>query len=385
MDAVEFVPGSVNEPTSVPQQTLTNVSSCVSHQSASIQVLLCTAIVKVFDSSNQFQQCRVLLDPGSQACFVTESCFNRLGLARTRARVEISCLGSSSAHTNGVTNLKFTPHFKESPEFVTSAFIINKIIGDLPHFSLPSDTDAPFRNLKLADPNFFQSGPIDILLVVSIALPMLKGEFLKTTKDGPFAVRSDLGWIISGNVSTEMSDSSPIHVNHLQVSAEELLGNFCKLDEVPTANLLTKEVQATEDHFIATHSRGEDRRYTVKLPCHTSPALLGDSLQTAMRRFQSLKRSLVSRPEVYERYRGFIHEHLELQHMKKNLAVGSHLSPTESLRYKKLCLTYSGTMFQELITQLTAVTEVSNLQSSYHATSGFRVPAFYVNLPLKFS
>ncbi|KAG8173081.1 hypothetical protein JTE90_012653 [Oedothorax gibbosus] len=154
--AAEFVPGSVNEPTSVPQQTLTNVSSCVSHQYASIQVLLCTAIVKVLDYSNQFQQCRVLLDPGSQACFVTESCFYRLGLSRTRARVEISCLGSSSAHTNGVTNLKFTPHFKESPEFITSAFIINKIIGDIPHFSLPSDTAAPFRDLKLADPNFFQ-------------------------------------------------------------------------------------------------------------------------------------------------------------------------------------------------------------------------------------
>ncbi|KAG8196287.1 hypothetical protein JTE90_023840 [Oedothorax gibbosus] len=48
--AAEFVPGSVNEPTSVPQQTLTNVSSCVSHQSASFQVFLCTAIVKVLDS-----------------------------------------------------------------------------------------------------------------------------------------------------------------------------------------------------------------------------------------------------------------------------------------------------------------------------------------------
>ncbi|KAG8189796.1 hypothetical protein JTE90_008107 [Oedothorax gibbosus] len=203
--AAEFVPGSVNEPTPVPQQTLTNVSSCVSHQSPSIQVLLCTAIVKVLDSSNQFQYCRVLLDPGSQACFVTESCLNRLGLARTRARVEISCLGSSSAHTNGVTNLKFTPHFKESPEFVTSAFIINKIIG---------------------------SSFVD---------------FLRTSPLAP----------------------------------------ICR--------------------------------------------------------------------------------------------------QPKSLRYKKLCLTYNGTMFQELTTQLTAVPEVPNLQICCHAISGFRVPVFYVNLPLKFS
>jgi hypothetical protein len=318
-NATAFVPasGAATGSTDLPQQLITNVSSCVSSQPAASEVLLCTAIVKVLDSTNQYQHCRVLLDPGSQASFLTEACFNRLGLARNKARVQISCLGSSSAHTNGVTTLKFSPYFKESPTFVTSAFIINKIIGDIPHFSLPSGTAIPFRDLKLADPNFFQSSPIDILLGVSIALPMLKGDIIKATEGYPFAVRSELGWIVSGNVNTESPDPPLIHVNHLRMEAEDLLSKFWKLDEVPKANLLTKEEQACEDHFASTYSRNDDGRYTVKLPCHTSPALLGDSFQAARRRFLSLERGLVSRPEIHERYREFIREYIELQHMEK--------------------------------------------------------------------
>ena len=271
--ASEFLPApsastssSLTESRALSPHIITNVSSCVSSQTVPNQVLLCTAIVKVLDSSNQFQYCRVLLDPGSQASFITETCFKRLGLARKKARVQISCLGSSNTHTNGVTTLNFSSHFKESPSFVTAAYIINKIIGDIPHSTLPTGIASPFCDLKLADPKFFQSGPIDILLGVSIALPMLKGEIIKTTEDCPFAVRSELGWIISGNVNAETPDPPLIHVNHIQLETEDLLSKFWKLDDVPKANLLSKEEQACEDHFAATYSRNDDGRYTVKLP-----------------------------------------------------------------------------------------------------------------------
>ncbi|GFW59532.1 DUF1758 domain-containing protein [Trichonephila clavipes] len=54
------------------------------------QVLLCTALVNVCDSFGGTRLCRVLLDPGSQACLITNSCLERLGLPRKRANVRIS-------------------------------------------------------------------------------------------------------------------------------------------------------------------------------------------------------------------------------------------------------------------------------------------------------
>ncbi|GFX42828.1 DUF1758 domain-containing protein [Trichonephila clavipes] len=110
------------------------------------QVLLCTALVNVSDSFGGTRLCRVLLDPGSQACLITNS-----------------------------------------------LYVVNKIVDQLPHFSLYYSWSEPFSDLKLADPTFFKSGPIDILIGVNIALPMLKGQTLSLGDNKPFAVRSDLG------------------------------------------------------------------------------------------------------------------------------------------------------------------------------------------------
>ncbi|GFW00451.1 DUF1758 domain-containing protein [Trichonephila clavipes] len=159
------------------------------------QVLLCTALINVCDSFGGTRLCRVLLDPESQACLITSSCLERLGLPRKRTNVRISCLGASDTRTN--------------------------------------------------------------------ALPKLKGQSLSLGDNKPFAVRSDLGWIVAGNVPSEDMFSS-IAVNSIQVVTDELVSNFWKLDSVPEASLLT-----SEDHFIDTHVRNEDGRYVVRLPFHS--------------------------------------------------------------------------------------------------------------------
>ncbi|GFY63016.1 DUF1758 domain-containing protein [Trichonephila inaurata madagascariensis] len=153
------------------------------------------------------------------------SCLERLGLPRKRAQVRISCLGASDTRTNGISEIKFTPHFTSNISFVTSVYVVNKIVGQLPHFSLDSSWSEPFSDLKLADPTFFKSGPIDILIGVNIALPMLKGQSLSLGDSKPFAVRSDLGWIVAGNVPSEEMFSS-IAVNSIQVVTEDLVSNF---------------------------------------------------------------------------------------------------------------------------------------------------------------
>ncbi|GFU38729.1 DUF1758 domain-containing protein [Trichonephila clavipes] len=120
------------------------------------QVLLCTALVNVCDSFGGTRLCRVLLDPGSQACLITSSCLERLGLPRKRTNVRISCLGASDTRTNGISEIKFTPHFTSNILFVTSVYVVNKIVGQLPHFSLDSSWSEPFSDMKLADPTFLR-------------------------------------------------------------------------------------------------------------------------------------------------------------------------------------------------------------------------------------
>ncbi|GFV84157.1 DUF1758 domain-containing protein [Trichonephila clavipes] len=127
---------------------------------------------------------------------------------------------------------------------------------------------------------------------------MLKGQSLSLGDNKPFAVRSYLGWIVAGNVPSEDMFSS-IAVNSIQVVTDELVSNFWKLDSVPEASLLASEERACEDHFIDTHVRNGDGRYVVRLPFHSSPSKLGDSRESAIRRFKSLEHSLIKKPAIY--------------------------------------------------------------------------------------
>ncbi|GFY55155.1 DUF1758 domain-containing protein [Trichonephila inaurata madagascariensis] len=130
--------------------------------------------------------------------------------------MHISCLGASDTRTNGILEIKFTPHFTSNISFVTSVYVVNKFVGQLPHFSLDSSWSEPFSDLKLADPTFFKSGHIDILIGVNVALSMLKGQSLSLGDNKPIAVRSDLGWTVTGNVPSEEMFSS-IAVNSIHV------------------------------------------------------------------------------------------------------------------------------------------------------------------------
>ncbi|GFY26310.1 DUF1758 domain-containing protein [Trichonephila clavipes] len=179
------------------------------------------------------------------------------------------------------------------PNVNNPIYVVNKIVGQLPHFSLDSSWSEPFSDLKLADPTFFKSGPIDILIGVNIALPMLKGQSLSLGDNKPFAVRSDLGWIVAGNLPSEDMFSS-IAVNSIQVVTDELV-------RVTSGN---------------THVRNEDGRYVVRLPFNSSPSKLGDSRESAIRRFKSLERSLIKKPAIYSQYRDFMQEYLTLGHME---------------------------------------------------------------------
>ncbi|GFS48604.1 DUF1758 domain-containing protein [Trichonephila clavipes] len=150
----------------------------------------------------------------------------------------------------------------------------------IPHHDLDSSMRELFGDISLADPVFYKSGPIDVLLGVDLTLLLLKGQTLSLVSD-------------------------------------HLINKLWELDSlsVPCAKPLTSLEEACEDHFVKTHSREENGRYTVRLPFHTPPTLLGDSKQNAIRRLISVEHHLISNPDKYKLYRNFMKEYLDLKLM----------------------------------------------------------------------
>ncbi|GFW85339.1 integrase catalytic domain-containing protein [Trichonephila clavipes] len=162
----------------------------------------------------------------------------------------------------------------------------------IPHHDVDSSMRELFGDISLADPAFYKSSPIDVLLGVDLTLPLLKGQTLSLVSD-------------------------------------QLINKFWELDSVPCAKPLFSLEEACEDHFVKTHSRDENGRYTVKLPFHTPPTRLGNSKQNAIRRLISVERHLISNPDKNKLYRNFIKEYLDLKHME--LVPDSEINNIKSL------------------------------------------------------
>ncbi|XP_071034195.1 uncharacterized protein [Parasteatoda tepidariorum] len=283
-----------------------DVTSCISGVGPDVQTLLCTALIRVRDIWGNYQTCRCLLDSGSLASLIINECIEKLGLQKEKTIVRISCLGASNTRTNGLAEIQFTSHFSSQNSFHASVYVINKIVGMIPHHDLDSSMRELFGDISLADPAFHKSAPIDALLGVDLTLPLLKGQTLSLGKDKPFAIRSELGWIIGGRANSDGQNS--LHVNHIQLKSDLLINKFWELDSVPCVKPLTSLEEACEDHFVKTHSRDGNGRYTVRLPFHTSPTRLGNSKQNAIRRLISVEQHLISKPEKYNLYRKFMKE-----------------------------------------------------------------------------
>ncbi|GFT59605.1 DUF1758 domain-containing protein [Trichonephila clavipes] len=302
--------------TSEPSENsrVVDVTSCISDVNPDVQILLCTALIQVRDIWGNYQTCRCLLDSGSQASLITNECIERLGLRKEKANVRISCLGASDTRLNGLAEIQFTSYFSSQNSFHASVYVINKIVGMIPHHDLDSSMRELFGDISLADPAFYKSGPIDVLLGADLTLPLLKCQTLSLRKDKPFAIRSELGWIIGGKANS--SGQNSFHVNHIQLVSDHLINKFWELDSVPCAKPLTSLEEACEDHFVKTHSRDENGRCTIRLPFHTPQTRLGNSKQNAIRRLISVERLLISNLDKYKLYRNFMKEYLDLKHME---------------------------------------------------------------------
>lgn len=86
---------------------------------------------------------------------------------------------------------------------------------------------------------------------------------------------------------------------------------------MPQKHLRTKEEQLCENHFVTNTVRNENGRYIVKLPIKTESFELGNSRQTALRRFMQLEQRFERTPSLKENYVQFMREYLELGHMQE--------------------------------------------------------------------
>lgn len=128
-------------------------------------MLLGTAIASVITATGDPQLVRILIDPGSQASFITEACFNRLRLKRRRRFIQIAGIGAVPGTTNGVASVSMCPRNGPHLKPVTvDVHILQHISTELPAEPVSLSIAEQTYYHPLADPQFSHPGQIDVLL-----------------------------------------------------------------------------------------------------------------------------------------------------------------------------------------------------------------------------
>ncbi|XP_053691586.1 uncharacterized protein LOC128740101 [Sabethes cyaneus] len=273
------------------------------------QVLLSTAVVQVVDSYGNAQFARALLDSGSEYCFITTNLYQKLKLAATASFLSVAEIGGSVVNSTKVVEALIvprSPHISTYSETV-KLHVLPKLTSVLPMQPVNIQTLAIPTNVTLADPRFYEPGPIDMIIGAECYYDLLIDGKIKLSQDGPTLQQTVFGWIVSGRVPGRHVEDTRT-VSHACATADirDLLAKFWELESCHSKSIFSVEESTCEDLFHRTTTRDPEGRYVVTLPKKQYVLRqLGESKSIATKRFLGLERRFQLNPELKVQYQDF--------------------------------------------------------------------------------
>ncbi|XP_075157794.1 uncharacterized protein LOC142231060 [Haematobia irritans] len=304
---------SISSPNS-GHNTMTRVTSHTTHSLQS--VVLYTIRLKVFTFRGTFTL-RALLDPGSQGSLISESAVQLLGLKRAKTHSKVIGVGDGCGNLARYS-VDVDLYTREDRLVLTcTALVLSNLSSYSPdfftkHISLPEIAVG-----NLADPHFYMSDPIDLILGSDVC-SQIKIPTESFVHDKMFFQNTHFGWVFSG-----LSGSISSHRIHIHcASLDGILRSFWEQEEILPKRDLTDEDLSCENYFSNSTKQGENGRYMVNLPFKSilrdnSSPKLHNNIINACRRFRQLELSFSRRPQFADDYKRFMREYESLGHMTK--------------------------------------------------------------------
>ena len=190
-------------------------------------VLLPTAMVGIDDAAGKTMMFRALLDSGSQPSFITADATSKLNIARSTVDVKISGIGGRQQAAKESVNLVIGPQ-----KLPVTALVLNSIAGNIPSQSINLKQLKTMKSVAIADENFHQHGPVQLLLGADVYEDLFLDERRKA--HGLHYRKSIFGWVVTGVLTTYQCQS-------FQVAVEPDLGRFWEVEEIPQVKPMSKK------------------------------------------------------------------------------------------------------------------------------------------------
>ncbi|XP_058448928.1 uncharacterized protein LOC131428884 [Malaya genurostris] len=313
--------GAASNSGGLVSSSVASISSNMAMGVTGSHIFLLTAILKVKDRWGRTHLARALLDSGSQANLMSERLCQLLKLQRSDKKVEISGIGQTRRHISWEVSTVVssrTLDFSLPMEFL----VLGQVTDNQPSTSIPLAQWNPPSDMDLADPEFYISRPIDLVLGSQFYYDfhLMDGGRLQIRRIDntlPVFVNTVFGWVAAGESDWNGGISTVSCNLAVTKSLNKSIERFWTIEELSDTLPRTQEEEDCELHFRNTVSRDTNGRYVVRYPKHMNfHEMIGESKDAAIRRFQHLERRLTKDSELKKQYCEFMQEYLDLEHMK---------------------------------------------------------------------
>lgn len=181
-------------------------TDAANHTTDSSTTMLATAQVRILASaSSNSSPVRALTDSGSQLNLITHDCVQRLGLRYDPTTTHVTGIGNTNAmRAFGIIDTHVQHRSVSDPLIPIRLLVVSKISARLPVHRTKNAFKAEISPDKLADPQYWVPGKIDMLIGAGVMTRIVAGEILRKQIDSTWYLAQNtlFGWTI-------MSMSSP--------------------------------------------------------------------------------------------------------------------------------------------------------------------------------
>ena len=285
--------------------------------------LLMTANVLITGTNGVTMTARAFIDGGSSVTLVSNKLKTALALKPTGGSMAIDGVAGFVGETqHPIVSLTLSSPRDKTWERNITAISMPKVIRDLPLKDASVTRDIPhLQNLVLADPLYYQVGPVDVLSGLNVFPHIFRTDKREGPLNTPAAWDTVFGWTVLGvfneegcanalSASTFVSDPTKA-----EQASDQLLTRFWRMEEPQCSEkTLSPEEQRVETHFEQTHKYVKsERRYRVSLPKTLGDMTLGESRSRALYRAQANERSLLKK-QRWPAFQSVMEEYITLGH-----------------------------------------------------------------------
>ncbi|XP_070141661.1 uncharacterized protein [Drosophila kikkawai] len=276
---------------------------------------------------------RALIDSGSEATFISERLFNLIKLPFRSIQTQVSGLNQSvSAKSTRLCHFQVRSPTKPGLQLDTAAYVLPALAGKLPSYPIARDSLKDLPALQWADPKFYESLQIDVLIGADILPSVMLSGTRGNICGSLLGQETIFGWVLTGPISQLNSNRVASFTTQVHQVGDEaldtLLSKFWEVEDLPV-KMVKESDSYCERNFLQTTKKDARGRYVVTLPfCDpvNSGSNLGYSRSIALAQFLRNENRLKRDFPLKEQYDSVIQEYLDLGHMKE--VPSTHNSPT---------------------------------------------------------